>query len=134
MFLSSIFNALKLFIPKLAYYAVTHVTAARNAIADAVLTEIGNNGQMTLRTVGDVALATLTLPTTSGTVGATDLTFGTFTSETNASAGTVDHIRIETSVGGEVFRFLPADITISSTTLGAGDTVSCSSLIYQPPA
>lgn len=129
-----LFDFLKLFWPKVAYYAVTHVTATRNAISDAVLVAIGNSGQLTLRTSGDAEIATLTLPTTSGTVGATDLTFGTFTDDTNATGGTVDHLRIETSGGVEVFRFLPADITISSTVIGAGDTVQCSSLVYQPPA
>ena len=113
--------------------AVTHVTATRNAISDAVLTEIGNSGQMTGRTSGDAEVFTLTLPATSGTVGATDLTFGTFTDDTNATGGTVDHLRIETSGSSEVFRFVPGDITMSSTTIGAGDTVSCSSLVYQPP-
>jgi hypothetical protein len=131
--LSLILNSLKLFLPKLAFYAVTHVTATRNAIADAVLAAIGASGQMTLRTSGDAEIATLTLPTTSGSVGATDLTFGTFTDDTDATGGTVDHIRIETNGGSEVFRFAPADITISSTTIGAGDTVQCSSLVYQPP-
>lgn len=124
----------RFFLVPLAFYAVTHITATRNAIADAVLAEIGASGQMTLRTSGDAEIATLTLPTTSGSVGATDLTFGTFTDDTNATGGTVDHIRIETNGGTEVFRFAPADITISSTTIGAGDTVSCSSLVYQPPA
>lgn len=113
--------------------AITHTTATRNAISDAVLVEIGANGQMTGRTAGDAEVFTLTLPATSGTVGATDLTFGTFTDDTSATGGTVDHLRIETSVGTEIFRFAPADITMSSTTIGAGDTVSCSSLVYQPP-
>ena len=114
--------------------AVTHVTATRNAISDAVLAEVGNSGQMTLRTSGGAEIATLTLPTTSGTVGATDLTFGTFTDDTNATGGTVDHIRIETVGGTEVFRFGTGDVTLSSTVIAAGDTVQCSSLVYQPPA
>lgn len=114
--------------------AVAHVTATRNAIADAVLAEVGNSGQMTLRTLSSTVLATLTLPTTSGTVGATDLTFGTFTPDTNASAGTVDHLRIETSGGVEVFRFSTTDVTMSTTSISAGDTVTCASLIYVPSA
>ncbi len=114
--------------------ALTHTTALRNAISDAVLTAIGNNGQLTLRSAADAEIATLTLPATSGTVGATDLTFGTFTDDTNATGGTVDHLRIENSGGSEQFRFDPADITISSTVIAASDTVQCSSLVYQPPA
>ena len=114
--------------------ALTHATTTRNAISDAVLTSIGNTGQMTGRTSGDAEVFTLTLPTTSGTVGTTDLTFGTFADDTNATGGTVAHIRIETNAGSEVFRFAPADITMSSTAIGAGDTVSCSSLVYTPPS
>ena len=114
--------------------AITHVTTARNSISDTVLTAVGSTGQMTLRTSGNAEIATLTLPGTSGTVGATDLTFGTFADDTSATGGTVDHIRIETSGGGEVFRFAPGDITLSSSVIGNGDTVQCSSLVYQPPA
>ena len=83
--------------------AVTHVTATRNAISDAVLTEIGNSGQLTLRTSGDAEIATLTLPATSGTVGATDLTFGTFTDDTNATGGTTDRFDAEDSNNTDVF-------------------------------
>ena len=114
--------------------SVTHVTPLRNIIADAVLVAIGNNARLTLRSAIDAVIATLTLPTPSGTVGATDLTFGVFTEDTNAVGGTIDHLRIETSVGVEQFRFLPTEVTISSSVIAPGDTVSCSSLIYQPPA
>jgi len=114
--------------------AVTHVTATRNAISDAVLVAVGNSGQLTGRSSGDAEIFTCTLPTTSGTVGATDLTFGTFSDDTNATGGTVAHLRIENSGGTEIFRFVPGDITISSTVIAASDTVQCSSLVYQPPA
>ena len=114
--------------------AITHVTATRNSISDQVLSDIGNTGKLTLRTSGNAEIATLDLPTTSGTVGATDLTFGTFTDDTNATGGECAHLRIETNGDAEVFRFVPGDITMSSTTIGAGDTVQCSSLVYQPPA
>ncbi|MDH3375365.1 MAG: hypothetical protein OEQ39_00140 [Gammaproteobacteria bacterium] len=133
--LQSIFNTLKLFMPKVAFYAVTHVVATRNAISDAVVALVNatGNGQLTLRTVADAEIATLTI-NTANSVGATDLTFGDFLDDTNATGGTVDHLRIENNTGTEIFRFLPTDITISSTVIGAGDTVQCSSLIYQPPA
>ena len=113
--------------------AVTHPTAERNSISDKVLADIGNTGQLTLRTSGDAEIATLVLPTTSGTVGTTDLTFGTFTDDSSATGGTTDHLRIETSAGTEIFRFVPGDITMSSTVIGATDTVQCSSLVYAPP-
>ena len=114
--------------------AITHTTASRNSLSDKLLADIGSSGLLTLRTSGDAEVATLTLPGTSGTVGATDLTFGTFTDDTSATGGECAHLRIETSGSTEIFRFVPGDITMSSTTIGAGDTVQCSSLVYQPPA
>jgi len=114
--------------------ALTHTTAVRNALADDLLASIGNTGQLQLYTVGDVSIALLPLPATSGAVGATDLTFGVFTSDTDADGGECSYLVIETNGGTEIFRFLPGDITMSSTTIGAADTVSCSSLVWQPPA
>jgi hypothetical protein len=114
--------------------ALTHTVAMRNAISDAVLAAIGNSGQLVLYTVGDTEIATLTLPATSGTVGATDLTFGTFTDDTNATGGTCTYMAIETSGGLEIFQFPEGDVTLSNTVIGAGDTVQCSSLVYTPPA
>ena len=116
--------------------ALTHVAATRNNLADQVLTDIGNSGQMTLRTSANAEIATLTLPATSGTVSGAVLTFGTFTDDTNATGGATDHIRIETSASAEVFRFNASGdgVTMSSTTIGAGDTVQCSSLTYTAPA
>ena len=114
--------------------ALTQVVAARNAISDAVLAEIGNNGKLVLYTSGDAEIATLDLPSPSGTVGATDLTFGTFTDDTNATGGTCTYMAIETTGDVEVFQFPEGDVTLSSTVIGAGDTVQCSSLVYTPPA
>jgi len=114
---------------------VTHTTAMRNAISDAVLAAIGTSCKLKLRPAGETpVIATLSVSGTSGTVGSTDLTFNTFIDDTNAAGGTCTHLTIETSGDVEIFRFLPGDITISSTTIGAGDTVQCSSLVYQPPA
>lgn len=116
--------------------AVVHVANTRNNLAQQVLTDIGNNGQLTLRASGGEEIATLTLPTTSGTVSGPTLTFGTFTDDTNANAFTVDHLRIETSGGSEVFRFNATGdgVTLSSLSIGAGDTVQCSTLTYTAPA
>ncbi len=116
--------------------AVAHVATTRSNLASQTLTDIGNSGQMTLRTSAGGEIATLTLPTTSGTVSGAVLTFGTFTDDTNANAGTVDHLRLETSGGSEVFRFNATGdgVTLSSTTISSGDTVQCSSLTYTAPA
>lgn len=115
--------------------AVVHVAATRSNLASQVLTDLGNSAQMTLRTSGGTEVATLTLPTTSGTVSGAVLTFGSFTDDTNAAGGTVAHIRMETSAGAEVYRFNASGdgVTMSSTTIGAGDTVQCSSMTYTAP-
>ena len=116
--------------------AVSHVANTRTNLATQVLTDIGNSGQLTLRTSAGGEIATLPLPTTSGTVSGAVLTFGSFTDDTNANAGTCDHLRIETSGGAEVFRFNATGdgVTLSSTTISAGDTVQCSSLTYTAAA
>ena len=112
--------------------AVSHVANTRSNIASQVLTDLGNSAQMTLRTSGGVEVATLTLPTTSGTVSGAVLTFGSFTDDSSATGGTVDHLRLETSGGTEVFRFNATGdgVTLSSTSISANDTVQCSSLTY----
>ena len=116
--------------------AVAHVANTRSNLASQVLTDIGNTAQLTLRTSGGSELATLTLPTTSGTVSGAVLTYGVFVDETNANAGTCDHLRIETSGGAEVYRFNATGdgVTLSSTTIGAGDTVQCSAMTYTASA
>jgi len=116
--------------------AVVHVTNTRSNLASQVLTDLGNSAQMTLRTGAGAEIATLTLPTTSGTVSGAVLTFGSFTDDTNATGGTVDHLRLETSGGSEVYRFNATGdgVTLSSTSISAGDTVQCSSLTYTASA
>lgn len=116
--------------------AVAHVANTRSALATAVLNEISNNGQMTLRTSGGVEVATLTLPTTSGTVSGPTITFGTFADDTSATGGLVAHIRMETSGGVEVYRFNASGdgVTLSSLNIGALDTVQCGSMTYTAPA
>jgi len=116
--------------------AVVHVANTRNNLADQILTDIGINGKMTLRTSGGVEVATLTLGSPSGTVSGPTLTFSAFTDDTSATGGDTDHLRIETSGGSEVFRFNPSGdgVTMSSTTIGVDDTVQCSSLTYTAPA
>lgn len=116
--------------------SVVHVANTRNNLAVQILTDIGNSGQLTLRTSGGAEIATLPLPTTSGTVSGAVLTFGAFTDDTNANAGTVEHLRLETSGASEVYRFNATGdgVTLSSTVIGAGDTIQCSSMTYTSSA
>ena len=116
--------------------AVTHVANTRSNLATQILTDLGSSAQLTLRTSGDAELATLTITGTSGSVAGAVLTFNTFNDDTNANAGTVDHLQMETSGGTEIFSFNASGdgVTLSSLTIGAGDTVQCSSLTYTAPA
>ncbi len=116
---------------------VTHSAATRNAIADAVLAEIDIDvgaGYIELQTAGAVEAATLVLSDPAGTVTNEVLTFDAITDETNASGGTVDRFVIFANLGGA--RILGAvglsgsDINLSSLNIGATDTVSISSLVY----
>lgn len=115
--------------------AITHVAATRNNFAAQVLTNVGNSGVLSFEVSGGATVvAALSLPTTSGTVAAAVLTFGVFTDDTNATAGTVAEFAIQTSANADVFRgnvqTSGGDINMSSLVVGSGDTVSCSSLVY----
>jgi hypothetical protein len=128
--------------------AVTHTTAVRNALANYVVDLIDGGagaGLLVLRTTGTVAapgtaVATLTFSDPAfGAAGATvagRADAAAITSDTNAAGGTVAtatleddsatvcaHCSVTVSGGG-------GDIIISSTTIGATDTVACSSLTY----
>jgi len=115
--------------------AVTHVANTRSNLASQILTDLGTSAQLTLRTSGDAELATLTITGTSGSVAGAVLTFNTFNDDTSGVAGTVDHLRMETSGGTEIFRFNASGdgVTLSSLSIGTDDTVQCSSLTYTAP-
>ena len=117
--------------------ALTHVAATRNNIADAVLVDIGASGFLVLYTAVDAEVATLALSATAGVVTAEDLVFSTITQDSSAtgSGSVVDYLAIETSGSAEVFRFNASGdgVTLSSTTINATDTVTCSALTYTAP-
>ena len=108
--------------------AVQHAANTRSNLALTVLNDIGNSGQLKLYTSLDVGIATLTLPTTSGAVAGAVLTFGAFADDTNAAGGETEHLRIETSGGTEIYRFNSSGdgVTMSTTSIGVGDTVQVS--------
>ena len=119
--------------------AVTHGTPTRTAIATAVLGEIdaGTAGNLVFRTSGDVEVATLALSTVSGTVSGAVLTFSAISDDTSATGGTVAKFTVEDSAAANVLLGAVgtsgSDINLSSLTVGAGDTVSISSLTYTAP-
>ena len=123
--------------------AVTHSTTMRNTFADAVTTALGASPKLKFRLSGNVsapgtAAATLTMsatpfPAASGGV----LTANAITSDTSATgnASPVATATLETSGGTVVVHCAVAasasDINMTGgLTIGAGDTVSCSSLTY----
>lgn len=122
--------------------AVTHPTAVRNAIADAVVDSIdtGGAGSLIFQTSGDAEVATLTFSATAfGAASSGTATAAAITSDTDATGGTVAKFKIQNGSAADA-GFAGAvgtsgsDINLSSLTVGAGDTVSISSLTYTAPA
>ncbi len=128
--------------------ALTLSTAARNAAADAVV-DLLDAG--TTNTYPALKIATAAFGATLATIDFTDATAfgasasgtataGTMADDTSASAGTAavfecvdqDNTRVfegtVTATGGG------GDIELSSVSIGAGDTVSITSLTYTQPA
>jgi len=122
--------------------AVTHPTTVRNAIADAVVDSIdtGGAGSLIFQTSGDVEVATLIFSATAfGAASGGTATAAAITSDTNATGGTVAKFKIQNGSAADA-GFAGAvgtsgsDINLSSLSVGAGDTVSMSSLTYTAPA
>lgn len=117
-------------------------TATRNAACDAIVDLIdGGTGAGTLQfeTSGDVEVATLTFsdPAFGGASNGT-ATASSITSDTNATGGTVAQASIYDSDSTKIMELTVGtsgnDINLSSLSVGAGDTVSVSSLTITVPA
>lgn len=124
--------------------AVTHSTTFRNTVADAHTAALGTSPKLVLRLSGTVATpgtaaATLMLSATPfGAASVGVATANAITSDTNATgnATAVANATLETAAGTVVTHFSVAasgsDLNLSNgLTIGAGDTVSCSSLTYE---
>jgi len=126
--------------------AVTHSTAVRTTLADAAVDtlNVGSadaSGDLRINTSGDVQVALLVLSNPAfGAASSGTATAAAITSDTNAAGGTAAkavlrnrdntnciNCSVTASGGG-------GDIIISNTTVGVGDTVSCSSLTYSAPS
>ena len=122
--------------------AVTHPTSVRNTVADAVVDLIdagAGAGTIQFQTSGDVEVATLTYSDPAyGNAAAGTATANSITSDTNATGGTVAKSKHFDSNSTEVFATAVgtsgSDINLSSLAVGAGDTVSMSSLTYSAPS
>lgn len=121
--------------------ALTLATAMRNAIADAVDTQIGTSATLEFQTSGDVEVATLTLgnPAFGAASSGTITLSGTPLSDTNATGGTMAKFVIK--VGGSTVNITGSvgtsgqDINFpGGLTVGAADTVTLTSFTITCPA
>ena len=123
--------------------AVTHPVAFRNTVADLVTSTLSTTAKLKFRLTGTAAApgtAAATLSCSNPVAPAASsgvLTFSSITSDTNATgnASPVATATLETGGGTIVVHCAVAasssDINLSGgLTIGAGDTVSCSSLTY----
>jgi len=118
-------------------------TATRNAACDAIvdLIDVTSAGTLKFETAGDVEVATLTFAATAfGAAAAGVATAAAIGSDTSATGGTIAQASF---YSGTPTKVLECDVTatggggsieISSLVVGAGDTVSCSSLTVTVPA
>jgi hypothetical protein len=123
--------------------AVTHPTAFRDTVADLVDSTLSTTAKLVFRltgTAGSPGTAVATLSMSNPAFGASSsgtITAGSITSDTNATgnASPVATATLETGGGTVVVHCAVAasasDINMTGgLTVGAGDTVSCSSLTY----
>lgn len=124
--------------------AVTHPTAVRNAIADAVVDRIDAGaaaGTLIFQTSGDVEVATLTFSDPAfGSAATAVATANAITADSSATGGTIAKARAKDSDGTEVFACSVTatggggDIELNSVVISAGQQVSVTSLTYTAPA
>jgi hypothetical protein len=117
--------------------AVTHVTAARNGLADFIVDQL-DSGFIEIRDSGDTEVATLPLAATAfGAASSGVATAGTITDDSSATGGTAAKAALQTSAPADVVLCsvtatgMGGDIELSSVTIGAGATVSLTSLTYE---
>ena len=125
--------------------AITHTTTVRNALANLIDDQVNSgttdaNGDLVIMTSGDVEVATLALsnPAFGAASSGTITLAGVPKSDTNATGGTAALFKFQNRDNTEVFRgsvgTSGADLNLSSTSIGAGDTVQVTSFTYSAPA
>lgn len=124
-------------------FAVTHTTAIRNTLADAVVDAVDGGagaGFLEFQTSGDVEVATITfLDPAFGAASVGIATANTpMVDDSSATGGTTDRFDVEDSNNLDIFfgsvGTSGQDINLSSVAIGVGDTVSVTSLTYAAPA
>ena len=124
--------------------SLVHVTAIRNSLADLVVDLIdagAGAGYIEFQTSGDVEVATTPFGDPAFGAAATGTaTANAITDDTSATGGTIAKFRIKDSNDLEVFSGTVTvtsgggDIELTSVIIGAGDTVSMTSLTYSASA
>lgn len=120
--------------------ALTHTTAVRNTLADAIDTAANAgttnpNAQLIIMTSGDVEVATLNMSNPAyGAAVSGSISAAAISDDTNATGGTAAIFKVVDRDGTEVYRgsvgTSGADLNLSSVSITPGDTVSVSSLVY----
>ena len=120
--------------------AVTHLAATRNGIADYVVDQLNSGSLIFYAADGTTEVATLTFGNPAfGAASSGVATANSITSDTNATGGTTTIANLVTSGDSEIVECSVSstggggDIELSSNVIGAGDTVSISSLTYTAP-
>jgi hypothetical protein len=120
--------------------AVTHPTAVRTVIADAVTATIGASGKIVMQTGASATVATLPLSATAFGAAASGVsTANAITSDTNAAGGTIAKAEFQTSANvAKILCSVTAtggggDIQLSSVVVSSGQTVSMSACTYTAP-
>jgi hypothetical protein len=120
--------------------AVTLETVARNAIADSIGGAL-NSGTLVFQTSGSVTVATCTFAADAFAGANTGVaTAGTIVDDTNAVGGVITKALWKTSGAATWLTCTVTagggggDITMTSTTVAAGDTVHVTSLTLTCPA
>lgn len=124
--------------------AVTHVTAARNAAADAVVDrlDLGSTdatGDLAFATSADAVLCTCNFSNPAfGAASSGVATAATISQGTVATGGTIAKAFFRDRNNAEVFRCAVgtsgSDINLSSVTVAVNDTITISSLTYTAAA
>ena len=116
----------------------TLATAARNAAADAVAALL-DGGDIQFQTAANGEVATCDFAATAfGAANTGVATAATISDDTSAAGGTVDHAVLRSSAAAPIITATCAvgsgDFNMTSLVIGAGDTVSVSSLTLTQPA
>ena len=124
--------------------SLVHVTAIRNSLADLVVDLIdfaAAAGYIEFQTSGDVEVATCPFGDPAfGAAAAGIATANAITDDSSATGGTIAKFRCFDSDDAEVFQGTVTvgagggDIELTSVVIGAGDTVSMTSLTYESSA